>query len=108
MYYVLHFCFFLALAKERSLAIDVLVHPLDVTEYNLHKDHVQAVMNHFQRVGIDLSIPMLTVCVAAKSNVGLCLLVTDGTLTQSEAKYDKISIHKTKKTVQNSNNNNLQ
>lgn len=39
-----------ALARERSLAIDVLVLPLDVTEYKLHKDLAQAVTNHFQRV----------------------------------------------------------
>ena len=39
-----------ALARESSLDIDVLVLPLDVTEYQLHKDHAQAVMNHFQRV----------------------------------------------------------
>lgn len=39
-----------ALARERSLTIDVLVLPLDVTEYKLHKDLAQAVMNYFQRV----------------------------------------------------------
>ena len=42
--------FLLALARERSLATDVLVLPLDVTEYKLHKDLVQTVMNQFQRV----------------------------------------------------------
>ena len=41
-----------ALAKEKSLAIEVLVHPLDVTDHDQHNDHAQAVINHFQRVGI--------------------------------------------------------
>ena len=49
-----------ALAKERStLAIDVLVQPLDVTDYEKHKDHAQAVMNHFQRVCIHVFTHML-------------------------------------------------
>ena len=48
-----------ALAKERSLAIDVLVQPLDVTDYEKHKDHAQAVMNHFQRVWIHVFMHML-------------------------------------------------
>ena len=43
-----------ALAGERSLVIDVLVLPLDVTEYKLHKDHAQAVINHFQRVMLNI------------------------------------------------------
>lgn len=43
--------FFLSvLAGEKSPAIDVLVLPMDVTDYNSHKDHAQAVMDHFQRV----------------------------------------------------------
>lgn len=44
--------FSLALARDRSLVTDVLVLPLDITEYNKHKDHAQTVMNHFNRVGI--------------------------------------------------------
>lgn len=43
--------FFLSvLAGEKSPAIDVLVLAMDVTDYNSHKDHAQAVMDHFQRV----------------------------------------------------------
>lgn len=42
----------IVLARERSLAVDVLVLPLDVTKYNLHEDHAQAVMNHFQRIDV--------------------------------------------------------
>ena len=48
----LHLLFSLALARDRSLVTDVLVLPLDITEYNKHKDHAQTVMNHFNRVGI--------------------------------------------------------
>ena len=44
--------FSLALARDRSLVTDVLVLPLDITEYNKHKDNAQTVMNHFIRVGI--------------------------------------------------------
>ena len=44
--------FSLALARDRTLVTDVLVLPLDITEYNKHKDHAQTVMNHFNRVGI--------------------------------------------------------
>lgn len=44
--------FSLALARDRSLVTDVLVLPLDITEYNKHKDNAQTVMNHFNRVGI--------------------------------------------------------
>ena len=48
---VLYMILFLpVLAREKSLAVDVLVLPLDVTKYNLHEDHAHAVMNHFQRV----------------------------------------------------------
>lgn len=42
----------LALAKEKSLAIEVLVHPLDVTDHDQHNDHAQAVINHFHRIDI--------------------------------------------------------
>lgn len=42
----------IVLAGEKSLAIDVLVLPMDVTDYNSHKDHAQAVMDHFQRIDI--------------------------------------------------------
>ena len=43
--------FFLSvLAGEKSPAIDVLVLPMDVTDYNSHKDHAHVVMDHFQRV----------------------------------------------------------
>ena len=44
--------FSLALARDQSLVTDVLVLPLDITEYNKHKDNAQTVMNHFNRVGI--------------------------------------------------------
>lgn len=40
------------LAKERSLAIDVLVHPLDITNFSAHKDHTQAVFLYFERIDI--------------------------------------------------------
>ena len=46
------FSFVTALAQEKSLAIKVLVHPLDVTDHDQHNDHAQAVINHFHRVGI--------------------------------------------------------
>ncbi|RMX53392.1 hypothetical protein pdam_00014261 [Pocillopora damicornis] len=42
----------IVLAGEKSPAIDVLVLPMDVTDYNSHKDHAQAVMDHFQRIDI--------------------------------------------------------
>ena len=49
----LNFFFFVtAFAQAKSLSVDVLVLPLDVTDHDNHKNHTQAVINHFHKVGI--------------------------------------------------------
>lgn len=42
----------LAFAKAKSLSVDVMVLPLDVTDHDNHKNHTQAVINHFHKIDI--------------------------------------------------------
>lgn len=44
----------IGLARAESLSVDVLVLPLDVTDHDNHKNHTQAVINHFH--GIDILV----------------------------------------------------
>lgn len=58
-----------AFARAKSLSVDVLVLPLDVTDHDNHKDHTQAVINHFHRVGICiLDIHMFGTCIFLNAN----------------------------------------
>ena len=44
----------IAFARAKSLSVDVLVLPLDVTDHDNHKNHTQAVIDRFHKVGIIL------------------------------------------------------
>ena len=49
----LNFFFFVtAFAQAKSLSVDVLVLPLDVTDHDNHKNHTQAVIDRFHKAGI--------------------------------------------------------
>ena len=39
-------------ARAKSLSVDVLILPLDVTDHDNHKNHTQAVINRFHKAGI--------------------------------------------------------
>ena len=45
----------IAFARAKSLSVDVLVLPLDVTDHDNHKNHTQAEINHFHRIDILLN-----------------------------------------------------
>lgn len=50
--FLIFFSFMTAFARGKSLSVDVLVLPLDVTDHDNHKNHTQAVINHFHKVSI--------------------------------------------------------